>query len=136
MNSIIRSRFSIKQFALLSKFHSPVAAMATTTANPIEAAIRTGLTKELAPVHLEVVNESYMHNVPKGSETHFKVLVVSQQFDGLPLIKRHRLVNDIVKTQLAGDFVHALSIVAKTPQQWDEAYKLQPSPNCKGGFGK
>lgn len=28
--------------------------------------------EELSPVHLEVVNESYMHNVPKGSETHFK----------------------------------------------------------------
>ncbi|EAA08757.5 AGAP003706-PA [Anopheles gambiae str. PEST] len=108
----------------------------STVEKPIENAIRAGLTKELAPVHLEVVNESYMHNVPKGSETHFKVLVVSPQFEGLPLIKRHRLVNEIVKSQLAGDFVHALSIVAKTPQQWDEAYKLEPSPNCKGGFGK
>uniref|UniRef100_A0A2M4C411 Putative stress-induced protein uvi31 n=1 Tax=Anopheles marajoara TaxID=58244 RepID=A0A2M4C411_9DIPT len=109
---------------------------ATKMENPIENAIRAGLSKELAPVHLEVVNESYMHNVPKGAETHFKVLVVSPQFEGLPPIKRHRLVNDIVKTQLAGDFVHALSIVAKTPQQWDPNYTLQPSPNCKGGFGK
>ncbi|XP_052867536.1 bolA-like protein DDB_G0274169 [Anopheles cruzii] len=105
-------------------------------AGPIENAIRTGLAKELSPVHVEVVNESYMHNVPKGSETHFKVLVVSQQFEGMPLIKRHRLVNDIVKTQLEGDFVHALSIVAKTPLQWDPNYSLEPSPNCRGGFGK
>ncbi|XP_053669935.1 bolA-like protein DDB_G0274169 [Anopheles nili] len=110
--------------------------MATVIENPIEMAIRSGLTKELDPVHLEIVNESYMHNVPKGSETHFKVLVVSQQFEGLALIKRHRMVNDIVKNNLNGDFVHALSIVAKTPQQWDEAYELKPSPNCKGGFGK
>uniref|UniRef100_A0A182Q6T3 BolA n=1 Tax=Anopheles farauti TaxID=69004 RepID=A0A182Q6T3_9DIPT len=136
MNSIFWSGLINKQFGLLSKFTFPVAMMATIPANPIETAIRTGIAKELTPVHLEVVNESYMHNVPKGSETHFKVLVVSQQFEGLPLIKRHRLVNDIVKTQLAGDFVHALSIVAKTPQQWNEAYTLEPSPNCKGGFGK
>lgn len=54
---------------------------------PIETAIHDGLNAKLAPIHLEVVNESYMHNVPKGSETHFKVLVVSNQFDGLPLIK-------------------------------------------------
>ncbi|ETN63481.1 bolA [Anopheles darlingi] len=114
----------------------PRAMSATRMENPIENAIRAGLSQELSPVHLEVVNESYMHNVPKGSETHFKVLVVSPQFEGLPLIKRHRLVNDIVKTQLAGDFVHALSIVAKTPQQWDPNYTLEPSPNCKGGFGK
>ncbi|XP_058057438.1 bolA-like protein DDB_G0274169 [Anopheles bellator] len=102
----------------------------------IENAIRAGLLKELSPVHVEVVNESYMHNVRKGSETHFKVLVVSQKFEGMPLIKRHRLVNDIVKTQLEGDFVHALSIVAKTPQQWDPNYVVEPSPNCLGGFGK
>lgn len=41
----------------------------------------------LAPTHLEIINESFMHNVPPGSETHFKVLVVSEAFDGLPLIK-------------------------------------------------
>ena len=65
----------------------------STVEKPIENAIRAGLTKELAPVHLEVVNESYMHNVPKGSETHFKVLVVSPQFEGLPLIKVPRTTN-------------------------------------------
>ena len=36
---------------------------------------------------MEVMNESYMHNVPKGSETHFKVVVVSPKFEGQPLIK-------------------------------------------------
>lgn len=64
--------------------------------------------EELSPVHLEIVNESYMHNVPKGSETHFKgeglsvviwlfnaliivhfitVLIVTEKFEGIPLIK-------------------------------------------------
>lgn len=54
---------------------------------PIEKAITEALTKNLSPVHLEVINESYMHNVPKGAETHFKVLVVSSRFESLPLIK-------------------------------------------------
>lgn len=54
---------------------------------PVEEAIIATLKENLQPVHLEVVNESYMHNVPKGSETHFKVLVVSDKFDELPLIK-------------------------------------------------
>ncbi|XP_058467557.1 bolA-like protein DDB_G0274169 isoform X2 [Malaya genurostris] len=103
---------------------------------PIESAIREGLISKLTPVHLEIVNESYMHNVPKGAETHFKVLVVSDRFEGLPLIKRHRLVNEIVKDKLEGNFVHALSIEAKSPSQWNESYKLDPSPNCRGGFGK
>lgn len=103
---------------------------------PIQKAIYETLTQNLVPVHLEVVNESGQHNVPKGAETHFKVLVVSDKFDGLALIKRHRMVNELVRNKLDGDFVHALSIEAKTAAQWDPEYKLQPSPDCKGGFGK
>lgn len=48
----------------------------SSSVGPIETKIRECLQK-LSPSHLEVVNESYMHNVPKGSESHFKVLVVS-----------------------------------------------------------
>lgn len=58
-----------------------------TSGGPIEQAITSALIEKLQPIHLEVVNESYMHNVPKGSETHFKVLVVSNKFESLPLIK-------------------------------------------------
>ncbi|CAH0703026.1 unnamed protein product [Spodoptera exigua] len=102
----------------------------------IEYTIRNKLLTLLDAKHLDVINESYMHNVPKGAETHFKVVVVSDKFEGLPLIKRHRLINDILKDELQSG-VHALSIVAKTPQQWDSSDKVvESSPTCKGGFGK
>lgn len=52
------------------------------------------------------------------------------------VLQRHRLVNEIVKQKLHGAFVHALSIEAKSAAQWNENYKLEPSPNCRGGFGK
>lgn len=64
-------------------------------AAPIEKAITQALVENLSPVHLEVINESYMHNVPKGSETHFKVLVVSSRFESLPLIKVNNVCLDI-----------------------------------------
>lgn len=105
-------------------------------AGPIQMAIQKALSTNLEPIHLEVRNESYMHSVPPDSETHFKVLVVSPKFDGLTLIKRHRMVNDLVKQELGGQFVHALSIEAKTAAQWSPDYTLEPSPNCRGGFGK
>lgn len=53
----------------------------------VETCIRTKLQNRFAPKVLQIVNESYMHNVPKGSETHFKVVIVSDQFEGVPLIK-------------------------------------------------
>lgn len=54
---------------------------------PIEAAITSKLRCSLAPSYLKIINESYMHNVPNGAETHFKVIVVSEQFKNLPLIQ-------------------------------------------------
>lgn len=55
--------------------------------NPIQKAMHNKLKENLEPSHMEIINESYMHNVPKGAETHFKVVVISEKFDGLPLIK-------------------------------------------------
>lgn len=62
-----------------------------TIAGVVESKIRSKLLSQLDAKHLDVINESYMHNVPKGSETHFKVVVVSPKFEGLPLIKVSRL---------------------------------------------
>ncbi|XP_064605731.1 bolA-like protein DDB_G0274169 [Liolophura sinensis] len=102
---------------------------------PVEKNIREKLAKAFQPVVLEVINESGMHNVPKGSETHFKVVVVSSQFDSQPLIKRHRMVNEVLQNELQNG-VHALSIMAKTPSQWEDSEKIiGKSPPCQGGAG-
>ncbi len=44
----------------------------------VQETIEQRLSDSLTPLQLEVVNESFMHNVPAGSETHFKVTAVSQ----------------------------------------------------------
>ena len=62
---------------------------------PIETSIRGKLTKAFSPTHLEVLNESHMHNVPPNSETHFKVVVISTHFDEVNLLKRHQAVNSV-----------------------------------------
>ena len=102
---------------------------------PVSASIRQKLTEEFEPTHLEVINESHMHNVPRNSETHFKVVVVSSKFDSLTMIKRHRSINTVLKEELQdnGGTVHALSIVAKTPTQWSNNSEISPSPKCAGG---
>lgn len=99
---------------------------------PVERAIRNKLANALEPEHLEVHNESHMHAVPPGSESHFRVLVVSPRFDGLSLIQRHRLVNEALREELSS-CVHALAIQAKTPTQWDCNPTVAKSPPCMGG---
>ncbi|KAK9310222.1 hypothetical protein QLX08_000479 [Tetragonisca angustula] len=103
--------------------------------NPVEFSIKEKLTDSLHPSYIEIINESYMHNVPKGSETHFKVIVVSDKFKDISLIERHRMINKLLNEELKCN-VHALSIVAKTPDQWKNENTITPSPPCRGGFGK
>jgi stress-induced morphogen len=50
------------------------------------------LQKELGTSHLEIINESHMHNVPKEAETHFKIVVVSPQFEGVTRVRREQKV--------------------------------------------
>ncbi|XP_012224043.1 DNA-binding transcriptional regulator BolA isoform X1 [Linepithema humile] len=107
-----------------------------TLSRPVESLIRKKLEAGLKPLYCDIINESYMHNVPKGSETHFKVVIVSDKFDKQPLIKRHRMINELLQTELQ-EGVHALSIIAKTPEQWEVSDKtISASPACRGGFGK
>ena len=55
----------------------------------VQQNIEQKIQASLVPLHLEVVNESNMHNVPPGSESHFKLVIVSPEFEDLSLIKRH-----------------------------------------------
>ena len=107
--------------------------MMTDSVGPVARRIHEKLRTAFAPQHVDVVNESSMHNVPKGSETHFKVVVVTDQFHGKPLLQRHRMVNAVLQQEL-NEGVHALSILSKTPQQWAANAAVQASPSCRGGM--
>ena len=99
----------------------------------VQDQIQQKLQTELDPVHLEVLNESHMHNVPPGSESHFKVTVVSGSFEAMKLLARHQLCNRILADELAGP-VHALSLYTLTPEEWVERGGAVPeSPPCHGG---
>lgn len=83
--------------------------------------------------HLEVVNESGNHNVPPGSESHFKVVMVSPEFEDKKLVARHRMVNSVLKDELAND-LHALAIHTYTEDEWRKRNGTAPmSPPCLGG---
>jgi BolA protein len=85
--------------------------------NRIEA-LRSALEKELAPVSLEIIDDSAKHAGHAGTREggHFRVNLVSPAFRGLAQLERHRLVYAAV-APLMGHGVHALSIVARTPEE-------------------
>ncbi len=99
----------------------------------VTSSIHDKLVAALQPVALEVINESHMHKGGRGKETHFKVVVVSDAFDGKPLVQRHRLVNEALAEEFRSG-VHALSIHAYTPAQWTaRGGDIPKSPPCLGG---
>jgi BolA protein len=99
----------------------------------IQQQIQSKLDEALDPSVLEVVNESHMHNVPPGSESHFKITVVSQAFDGKMLVARHRIINTLLADELAGP-VHAIALHTYTPDEYFERAGAVPeSPPCHGG---
>lgn len=99
----------------------------------VQTAIEEKISASLAPTYLEVLNESNQHNVPPGSESHFKVTVVSEQFDSKMLIARHRILNQLLAEELAAS-IHALSMHTYTPEEWsDKNQQVPKSPPCLGG---
>ncbi|GMH42676.1 hypothetical protein BSKO_10595 [Bryopsis sp. KO-2023] len=91
--------------------------------SPVRDSIVRKLTEGLAPTSLDVIDQSAQHAnhmAMKGhdgsGETHFRVEIASQAFDGLNAVKRHRLVFDLLKEEMAGP-VHALSLDTKLPEQ-------------------
>ncbi|KAK5110277.1 hypothetical protein LTR62_006130 [Meristemomyces frigidus] len=91
---------------------------------PMEDAIRTKVTAALAPSSLEIFNDSHKHSHHKAmqgttsQETHFRVYITSEQFEGKRQPARHREVYTLLKDELAAQGgIHALQLRTKTPQE-------------------
>ena len=84
------------------------------TADEIETRLRAAL----APMQLEVQDDSHLHAGHAGAREgrHFTVRVTSPRFDGLSRVARHRLVYDSLGP-LGAQGVHALAIVAQAPDE-------------------
>lgn len=99
----------------------------------VKQQIEAKLASALPLTAIEVVNESHMHSVPAGSETHFKVVLVSTEFVGKRAVARHQLVYGILADELAGP-VHALALHTYTDDEWLQRNGAAPaSPQCMGG---
>ncbi|OED44024.1 transcriptional regulator [Endozoicomonas sp. (ex Bugula neritina AB1)] len=94
------------------------------------------LNKSLEPDFIDIINESHLHNTPPDSQSHFKVIIVSQQFSGKMPVKRHQLVYGFLADELRSQ-VHALALHTYTPEEWRSRDQTAPStPDCLGGSKK
>ncbi|EKT54344.1 transcriptional regulator BolA [Providencia burhodogranariea] len=107
--------------------------MDTNSPLDMQSRVRQKLHVAFDPTHLEVINESYQHNVPPGSESHFKVILVSEKFENKRMVARHREIYAILADELAGS-IHALALHTYTPLEWSELTDTAlNSPACRGG---
>tara|TARA_R110002073_G_scaffold114673_4_gene251990 strand:+ start:467 stop:787 length:321 start_codon:yes stop_codon:yes gene_type:complete len=99
----------------------------------IQKLIEDRLSASFSITYMDVANESHKHNVPPNSETHFKVVLVSPDFNELRKVARHQQVYKVLDEAIKKG-VHALALHIYTEQEWQEKPGDAPtSPDCMGG---
>lgn len=81
--------------------------------------------------YLDVINESAGHAVPAGSESHFRIIVVSRRFEGMSRLARHRMVQQALAAPAAK--VKAIAMRPFTPEEWQQGEGQDAAPHCRGG---
>lgn len=86
----------------------------------IRDALERKITEALSPEVLEIVDESHLHaghaGARPGGDSHFKVLIVADAFDGKSRVDRQRLINGLLADEFAAG-LHALSLTTLTPKE-------------------
>jgi stress-induced morphogen/sulfur transfer protein SufE len=88
---------------------------------PMYNAILNTLITSLNPTSIQLVDDSHKHAGHAGSkgwdnvESHFSLMIVSNKFDGLNLVKRHKLIYGLLGDVMPK--IHALAIIARTPSE-------------------
>ncbi|MFD1806587.1 BolA family protein [Pasteurella oralis] len=97
-----------------------------------QQALIARLSQEFVPHFLHVENESHMHSSGRGTDSHFKVVLVSDHFDGLTKVARHRKVYQFLAEDLQNG-IHALALHLYNKAEWQAQNETFPnSPNCLG----
>lgn len=99
----------------------------------VQQRVHNKITQAFTPRFIELLNESYKHSVPKDSETHFKLTLVSDKFEGMSRVKRHQQVYAVLADDMQNP-IHALALHLYTEDEWQAIQKTSPqSPDCLGG---
>nr|VZH98716.1 unnamed protein product [Spirometra erinaceieuropaei] len=123
LTRLLRMYSLLNIFRALPKTTSVGYLSCSTKVGSIQSNIRAKLTALFKPSHLEIINDSKLHSSSKGAETHFRISIVSQDFENLSHVMRHRLVKKALQDEFNSG-LHALSIQAVAPSE-----RLTPAPS-------
>lgn len=85
---------------------------------PIEARISSLIESHFNPQYFKIWNESSFHHAPPGSESHFKIVIISESFKDLNRVKRHQSVYKCLES-IFKEGLHALALKTHTPDEWN-----------------
>ena len=72
----------------------------------IENKIKAIINTNLSPSVLNIINESSMHNVPTNSESHFKIIIVSDIFKDVTSVNRHKIIYKTLGSVMDLSLIH------------------------------
>jgi BolA protein len=85
---------------------------------PVAQYLHDKLTEAFAPEQLSVINESHLHAGHHGhdgeGETHLRIKIVSNAFEDMSRVNRHRAINEVVQPKI-DEGLHACAIEVSTP---------------------
>lgn len=93
------------------------------------------LQQHFAPHFIQVENESHLHRSGRGDESHFKIVLVSESFEGMTKIARHRCIYELLALDLQQG-IHALALHLYTPTEWQKLGEAVPCSTTCAGHGK
>lgn len=92
--------------------------------------LQTKLIEKFSPHFILVENESHRHSSELGGESHFKVVIVSDYFENITKISRHRQIYQLLSDEFHNG-LHALSLHIYTLSEWELLEKVIPkSTSC------
>ena len=90
------------------------------------------ISAKFQPHFLAIENESHMHSSGRGDASHFKIVLVSDFFEGMRKVARHQAVYQLLDDDLESG-IHALALHLYTQAEWQQAGERFPSsPTCAG----
>ncbi|PJG82439.1 BolA family protein [Caviibacterium pharyngocola] len=100
-----------------------------------QQSIQTALFAEFSPHFLHIENESHLHRSDRGEESHFKVVIVSERFDGMSKVVRHQAIYRVLAEEFRQG-LHALALHTYTPAEWAQTAQQIPQSTACAGVGK